>query len=231
MNKHANLWMVVFLAAACATHDASQPPREELTPEGERARNVALARTVFGLPLDETGSGSTANFTGIKTNDYLFSRRTDSRTYFVQDIASMRDGKLYTGTDEELLQKAVGIAKQLGIPSSEIANARVLHEQRATASFDPATKSLGPARTTEGTRYAVFERRIDDIPVFSSREVMTLTDRGSIEFLELHWPQIPEATLAEAHRLRAIVKSGWNVPEERGARIEAVEAGDRKSVV
>jgi len=197
---------------------------EELTEAGERARNVELATKVFGLTVDAAGSGSTANFTGIKMSGALFSRRLDSRTYFVQDLAAKGES-FYAGSDEEIVKKARAFLLAVGVPASEVASARVLQEQLAVVRYEPGRNPLENVAVTKGKRYALLERKLEGVTVFSSRELLTLTGKGSIDYLEMHWPEIPSAVVAEARRLQARVKAGWKPPEQRGATIESVEAG------
>ena len=77
----------------------------------------------------------------------------------------------------------------------------------------------------EGRKFTRISRQIDGFPVWSSNIVVGLNDRKLVGFMQLHWPEIPQHIVNEAHRLSYKTKHGWKPPEQPGATVESVEAG------
>lgn len=175
----------------------------------------------------EVSEGTERNFTGLRSEDLLLSRRSDSRTFFVQNEAFgvARPGGIFQGSDEELLDKARKIGETLGLPPGEILEASVIQVQSRVASVDPATQVVSMEEAERAERYAHLVRAVKGIPVFTSRLLLALDRAGDIGYLELHWPEVPSAVLAQATELQAVVEKGWQPPTLEGARAEEVEAG------
>jgi hypothetical protein len=203
-------------------------PKNELTRESasEMSRVRDLADSL-GLRFENViRSGSQANVIGIQSETLLFSQRLDSRTYFVQDArygAGQRG--VWGASNDDYLDAARGVLERLQIPSSEIADARVLKEQTQVAELDRETGKPRVERPQQGKVYATFTRQIDGIPVWSSTVIAGFTRDRSLGFLQAHWPEIPQAVVAEAKRLAARVTGEWTAPEHPGATVESVEAG------
>ena len=214
--KHLIIVVTTLLAFGCAT---SSGPRQ--------SENARLAADLFGMKFDSATKSITAeNFTGLKKGDLLFSRRTDSRTYFMYDqAASRRSAPLFAGNDEELLQRARVILSRVEVPAGEIARARVLQEELGIASVDRVSHAITNRKISKGKRYALVTREVDGIPVFSSRLLLTVGGDGRPSFAELHWPVIPAGVIEEGKRLQSRVREGWKPPEVAGARLQSVEAG------
>ena len=68
-------------------------------------------------------------------------------------------------------------------------------------------------------------RHTGGLPVWSSSVLLGLAANKEIGFLQLHWPELPDHVVQEAHRLAYKVKNGWQPPEHRGSKVEVVEAG------
>lgn len=204
----------LLLAAGCKS---TSLPHEE---------NARLAADIFDIRFDPaTKPVSAANLTGLRTGNNLFSRRNDSRTYFMYDAArASGTAPLFAGTDEELLALATGILERVGIPKDEVARARVLQEQHGVGAFDKTTHAIKNRKEAKGKRYALLTRQIEGVPVVSSRFLLTAGYDKRASFAELHWPVISKDVLREAKRLQGLVRQGWKAPEEQAARPETIEA-------
>lgn len=205
----------LLMTAACAS---TQKPQSE---------NARLASQIFDMKFGRASKSITAgNFTGMKNGDLLFSRRTDSRTYFMYDpAASRRSAPLYGGSDDELLQRARAILNRVEVPAGEVARARVLQEELGIASVDRVSHAITNRKISKGKRYALVTREVDGIPVFSSRLLLTVGGDGRPSFAELHWPVIPATVVEEGKRLQNRVRDGWKPPEVADARVQSVEVG------
>jgi len=195
--------------------------------EAETGRIRELAATL-GVTFDEiVRSGAQGTTVGIQSRSVLFSRRLDSRTYFVHDVRYGIKGELgvLETTDEDYLRTAHQVAARLEIPASEIAAGSVIKTQTQTASYDLETREARFEGIRPGRHYAHMTRQIEGLPVWSSRVLVGLTSKRQIGFLEAHWPEIPRAAVQEAHALDELTRSGWRPPEQRGAKVESVEAG------
>lgn len=224
MSPATTLQRTVLCAVAVATLIACPRPPEE-KPTRALREDVAPA---LGLEFKtEPTEGAERNFFGIYSEELLLSARTDSRTYFVQNRAwgIAREGGTFEGEDDELLGRCREIAEVLGIPSEEIAAASVAQVMSNTGTVDAATGEIRVGEPQKGERYAQLSRRIDGVPVFSSRVLLALDREGRIGFLELHWPEISDEVMQEARAMHELVERGWKPPEVEAARVEAVEAG------
>jgi hypothetical protein len=204
---------------------AQGAPPQNFSDAAETSRLQSIATQVLRLKLGPRSElHSEGNMIGFRTETVLVSRRLDSRTYFVQDLRKEKVPP-FKGTDQELLQFTRRIFAGLNIPATEIAQARVLREQEQLGQLDPATGKIALGKVTPGDRWASVSRKIDGIPVFSSRAMLQLNGENQLRFMELHWPAIPPDTLTEAKRLAYKVKAGWKPPELEAATVESAEAG------
>jgi hypothetical protein len=202
---------------------------------GKHARDVAdeatfrkLGEEAFGLHFGEVvKSGSVANTMGIRTKEVLFSRRLDSRTYFVQDsrFGTGREAGCFRGTDEELLGAARKVLESIGIPSGEFGPVAVVQEHLQVASFDPVSKATKIEPPEKGDRFARIARCVGGVPVWQSSCLLGLTAGKQVGFLQLHWPEIPAVAVAEAIGLAHRLQDGWQVPACAEAVVESSEAG------
>jgi hypothetical protein len=204
-----------------------QSSSQEFSEQAEVASLRRAASETLRVPLEQAEFRSEANLVGFRSKEVLFSQRTDSRTYFVQDLRKKGEGerKYFRGSDEQILGRLHDIFKGLEVPDKEIARERVLQEQTKEGRFDHATAKLMMEEQRAGQRWATAAREVEGLPVFSSRALLGLGAEGQIEYLELHWPSIPAETLAEAHRLQYRVREGWKAPAVLGAHVESAEAG------
>ena len=227
MHKLTSLIVLGLVAALASCHPGGKPPT---SPPGDTSNDafVELARGPLHLDVPAGVEVKTEkNFTGFRSGDVLFSRRSDSRTYFVQDrrYGAMQPGGTFAGSDAELIDRAREMLSALGLPASEVERASVLEEKTRVGHRDPVSNQMVLEPTQPGNRSVLVTRRIAGVPVFSSRALMEITKTGSAGFVELHWPDIPAGAVEEAHRLQTKVKSDWRPPGLEGARVESVEAG------
>ena len=182
----------------------------------------------LGLKFDEiTRIGSEGNMAGIDSERLLFSRRLDSRTFFVQDqtFGVGKPAGVFDGPDDELLDRARSILERLELPVGEIAEPSILREQTQVGSVDPASGKVDLEPVEAGKRLAHLTRQIEGLPVWSSNLIVGLTRNAEIGFLQLHWPEIPSEVLDAARKFEASVQQGWRPPERPGATAESVQAG------
>jgi hypothetical protein len=182
----------------------------------------------LGLKLGKlTQSGSDANLVGLRSEHLLFSRRLDSRTYFVHDVryGVGREAGVHTGDEREHLEACRRILTALGIPLAEIGDEQVLVEQTQVAHVDPERQVVRKEEVREGRRLASLSRQLDGVPVWSSNMLLGLTADGGIGYLQLHWPELHAHVTHEARRLGHKLTRDWQAPEQPGAEVESVEAG------
>lgn len=230
MSRKTGSWVLFgasLLAFAPLFGNWPQRSPQEFSDAAEAARLRRAASETLQVPLENVEFRSEVNLIGFRSKEILFSRRTDSRTYFVQDLrpAHERGEQFYRGSDEDFLQRLRAVFKSLEVPANEIAQARVLQEQMQEARVDRATGKLVQEERRPGKRWATASRSAEGLSVFSSRALLGLDGGGRIDFLELHWPTIPQDTLAEAHRLEFKIREGWRPPALDAAHVESVEAG------
>jgi hypothetical protein len=196
--------------------------------QSEELRHLDQLASTLNLNLGKvTNRGGERNMFGLKSDNVLFSHRSDSRTYFVEDkrYGEGKEYGVFRGSDGEVLETAKTILQQLNIPAAEIAEAKVITEKNQTGQVDPATKKVIVGEIRDGKKTASLTRQIKGIPVFSSHARIGLMSNKGIGFMELHWPEISAEVIGEAQRLQETVKSGWHAPEQKGAHVESSEAG------
>jgi hypothetical protein len=178
------------------------------------------------LQLEQPQGKADTHAVGLLSKDALFSQRLDSRTFFMHDarVGLGRAAGTFAGSDEAMLQQMHSVLDRLTIPRTELASERVVQESTQEATRGPnGERVLGEAK--KGARLVLATRQIEGLAVFSSHVKMTLSNAGTIGFLEAHWPVIPQKVIDEAHALAAAVKSGWHAPERPYATVESIEAG------
>lgn len=196
--------------------------------QAEELKRLGQLANTLNLNVGKvTNRGAERNMIGLKSDNVLFSHRSDSRTYFIEDkrYGEGKEYGVFRGSDGEMLEISRTILRQLNIPADEIAQAKVITEKHQTGQVDPATKKIIVGEIREGKKTANLPRQIKNIPVFSSHARIGLTTNKSIGFMELHWPEISSQVIGEAQRLQETVKGGWRAPEQKGAHIESIEAG------
>jgi len=230
MNKKS--LTVMFLAGgllALSPLLGSRPAQDaqEFSDQAETGRLRKLAGETLKIPVENAEFRSEPNFVGFRSKEYLFSRRLDSRTYFVQDLRPVRPGEtqLYRGTEAEYLSRLREVFKGFDLPAEEITQAKVLEEQTQEGRVNHETGKVEAGERHAGRRWATAARQVEGLPVFSSRVMLGLAADGRVDYLELHWPAIPAETLAEAHYLAAKSRERWQPPAVAGAHVESVEAG------
>ncbi len=218
----------VALAAGAAAAEKEPAPRDH-SDQAEMREFHELARAL-GLKFEQdVKTAAEANMIGMRSAGLLFSRRLDSRTFFIQDLHEA-EGKSAAYEGEELLsRRAHEILERLKISRSEWGKETAIQENAQTGKREKGDKiTLGPV--TKGRRMLTIARQIEGVPVFSSHLKLVLHRGGEIGFLELHWPELPPDVVTEAHRLAFKVKNGWRAPELAKAKVESVEAGIVHSV-
>jgi hypothetical protein len=194
--------------------------------ENERIRQIG--EKIFRLKFDKVErAGSEANFIGIKSKSILFSTRLDSRTYFVQDLryGVGKERGVYHGPDGVQLNMCKALLKRVAIPSSEIAGHKVLTEKSREARLERGTGKMKFEEERKQRSLVLISRKIEGFPVWDSSVLMGLTRDKQVGFLQLHWPEIPEHVVAEAHKLASRIKEGWHPPRDESSNVESVEAG------
>jgi hypothetical protein len=218
---------LILLASAGAA--SAQPPAATLRPAPDAvSRLQLLAEGPLGLKVEGSAQrGAVANVAGIRSDALLVSQRLDSRTYFVQDqrYGADKAAGFFGGSDDELLARAREVMVALDVPAAEVERASVLREKTQTGYASPFTGKLVTGPVKEGPRTAELMRAVEGVPVFSSRALIGLSRDGAVGNAEIHWPVVSETVLHEAHRLQELVRAGWPAPEQKGARVESVEAG------
>lgn len=230
----ALLSTMTILAPSLAAQVSAKPG--DHSDQAEMSEFHELAARVFGAKLDPGArTKADANMIGMRSAGILFSRRLDSRTFFIQSLREgegQGEGKAagpFQGTDEALSSRAHELLERLKIPRGEWAKEAVLQENTQTGRREASGKvTLGPV--AKGRRTLTLDRQIEGLPVFSSHLKLVLDRSGDIGFMELHWPEIPPQVVTEAHRLAYKVKSGWRAPELARAKVESVTAGIIHSV-
>jgi len=194
----------------------------------EEIKNIReIAESTFGIKFDKIiKSGSEFNVLAIKTENVLFSQRLDSRTYFIQDKRFSFNRELgFVTNDKLLLDKCHAILAKLNISKSEIRKEKIVKEKVQEVEIDKSSNTLKEYEIREGQNFAKLYRQIDGYPVWSSNMMFSLTEERSIGFMQLHWPEIPLATIKETHRLDYKISHGFTLPEEKNSYVEKIEAG------
>jgi hypothetical protein len=187
-----------------------------------------ISRTEFRITFDTTPVPEAShNMIGLRSKSILFSRRLDSRTYFVQDLryGLGKPAGVFRGDDAEQIKLAREIMDKVGACSDEIHREPILTEKLGVGHLDRQTGAAHTEKVQEGRKVVSMSRHIGGLPVWSSSLLLGLTANKQIGFLQLHWPVIPENVMLEAQRIAFKVKNGWQPPEHRNAKVEMVEAG------
>lgn len=206
----------------------SQRQSKDFSDKEEISNLRRMAAEVFGLKFQKKVQvGSERNMVGIRSEHLLFSRRLDSRTYFIQDSRHgiNDEAGVFQGSERMQIKRGKDTLRALGIPLSEVDTVAVLKEQLQVAQVDQETRKARIEEVQEGKHIAWVTRKIDGIPVWSSRFVFSLTQTMGFGYMELHWPDIPASVVVEAHRLAYKVKHKWDVPDHSGAIPKSVDAG------
>jgi hypothetical protein len=208
----------------------AKDPRPDYSTEAEIAELLRVAKKL-NLEVGEVErSGSELNFVAIRTKNVLISRRLDSRTLLIQDFRYGRERGygVFTGSDKVLRDCAKRCFEALGIATGEADEWQVLTEQTQTARAARRDKFV-MGRVMPGAKLLRVLRRVAGIPVWSSNLTLRLTGRGTVAFLQCHWPDLSQTALDEARRLHYLVQHGWQPPAREGASPEQIEAGIRHS--
>lgn len=213
--------VLAFAVGQLATNGNSSQPDES---------QRRLERLAKELNLDVgklTNSGSVQNMVGIRGENVLLSQRRDSRTYFIQDVRYGPDkpAGVFQESDDNLIERTRAVLRTFDIPGDEISKVNVLREKEQEGYVDRRSRRVIAQPAYDGRVYAEFWRQVSGVPVFSSRALISLTKRGTVGYMELHWPVIPKATIDEARRLQELVKGRWQPPAQKDAVVESVEAG------
>lgn len=229
MRRNIWSWIVPTIAVVLLAPygNAQERGQEQFSDAVETARLRSQAEALR-VPLAKEGElRSEGNVIGFRSPEALFSRRIDSRTYFIQDLrpTQEKETRFFQGPEKDYTERLSEVFRALEIPAAEIAQAKVMQEQTQEGQVDRQTGKLVREEPRPGKRWALATRQVEGVPVFSSRALMGLSYDGRVSFLELHWPLIPANALLEAHRLQYKVRAGWRPPALEGAHVESVEAG------
>lgn len=188
---------------------------------------VKAAKQLVGFDLGRRPTFATAaNVSGVRTKTLTFSQRRDSLTIFARDehYGHGRKAGAWTGPNKDLVVACRRVLRAAKIPATEIARVRVLSEHGTVAERLSADE-VRVEKPQLLRKLARAERRVAGLPVWSSHAVLGLTGDGAIGYLEIHWPHLAPAVIAEAKKLATLGKRGFKIREMPGARLEAVEAG------
>src|SRR5713101_5365119 len=131
--------VVVMAGLIMAVSTRVQSQNEKLRDFSDKAETAAVQRMAEKVPHLNLGalvqSAAEGNMVGVRSEKGMFSRRLDSRTYFVQDrqYGVTREAGVFAGSDEELRKLASSVLSGLDIPASEIARTDVLQEKSQVA--------------------------------------------------------------------------------------------------
>lgn len=217
----------VVLALVASTYGCAtvRPSARDYSDRSEQAELEGLARDVLGLKTDGAVVGGKENVIGLRSGSVVLSRRLDSHTFFAHDENYGLDkaAGVFQGPEDQVVQRTRDLLQRLRIPGAEVEASTTRRENTQEAEVSEGKITLGPLGT--GKVFAWVSRRVEGLPVFSSRAVVGLTRSGTVGFMEVHWPQIPEAVVTEAHRLDFKVRQGWRPPSPEGTTVESVQAG------
>jgi hypothetical protein len=202
----------------------SSSPEQQQNQKGLRQ----IAVETLGLKLEgKVTQEQKENFLGLRTDNIMFTRRLDSRTFFAYDkrFSNTSETGSYNEPDEAFLKRNHELLERLRIPAAEIESEKIVQEKTQVGQRDAKTGELKLEPIVAGKKWAWTTRAIDGLPVFSSRATIGLRPNGEIGFLEVHWPEVPAKVIAEARRYRELANGNWHAPELAGARVESVTAG------
>jgi hypothetical protein len=217
---------LVASGAFPALADSARPAAMSQDPASQPDMKT-LATKVLGLKFDDKARPvRTDDAVGFQSDRASFGRRLNSRTFIAYDarFSDTQTYGTYAGSDDALMRAARDILTGLQIPAGEIASVQVMQEKSQLGQRN-ADGSVKLENIELGKKYALATRKIDDIPVFSSRALISLMKDGSVGYMEVHWPVIPKDTIAMAERYRAGVAAGWHAPVRPGTQVESVTAG------
>lgn len=171
--------------------------------------------------------GVQGNTFGIRSDVALWSGRTDSRTFFLQDRDFGPNGRrgLFEGSADQLIDTTHTVLDRLGIPSGERIHTRVITEQTCAASYDSETNRFDLEAPEDGIRYAEITRAVETFPVWHSKALVALDADGRPGFLHVHWPELSDEILGEAARFADAIKGDWIAPKVEAAHPVSSEAG------
>jgi hypothetical protein len=204
-------------------------PKEGCVDKSEATSHRDLAFHLCNLRFDDAlPVVAEVNTLCITSPEAYFAQRLDCRTYFAQRHAYGHDRPegAFCGAEDQQLAYCRELCERLGIAQDEIARADVLHEFGQAVQIDPKSHQVIDTAPRRELRTLVHvERQAKEVPVWSSHLTFGLTARRELGFLELHWPDIPEAVMREARRMNEMVCGGWQAPEQMVAEVESVQAG------
>ena len=202
--------------------------REGCGDKAEVAAHRDLAAQICNLRFgDGVPVVAEVNTLSIASPEAYFAQRLDCRTYFAQrqGYGHSRPEGAFHGPDDEQRAYCRELCERLRI-HDEIARTDVLREFGQAAQIDPQSNQVGElAPQRELRAFMHVERQTREVPVWSSHLTFGLTAQREIGFLELHWPDIPEAVFREARRLTEMVCDGWQAPEQTVAAVKSIKAG------
>jgi len=205
------------------TYERNPPPSLS---RAERPRLREEAATIVGFDLGTRPEyGSAGNVSGVRTRDYTYSRRLDSRTIFARDerYGPGRPEGAWTGAKRPCVASCRRVLRAAGVPRREIDEVEVVTEFGRVAKRD-GEEALG-GRPDSLRRLAIAGRAVDGAAVWSSYCSVALTAKGAIGEVELHWPVIPSAVLDEARALGEYVAPSFTPEPLSGAVVESIEVG------
>ena len=206
---------------------ADQSPNERALSRLEAPELIRSASRIVGFDLGKRPTfGTAANISGVRTKTLTFSQRRDSLTIFARDetYGYGRKAGAWTGPNKDMVARTRKILRAARLPDAEIRRIKVISE-RGTVAERLKSGEVRVERPELLRKLARAERRATGMPVWSSHALVGLTQKGAVGYLEIHWPHVAPAVLAEAKALAAVVRAGFDPEDVRGAEVESVEAG------
>ena len=209
-----------MLIAACLSTSA----RAAEALDAETTRKLqALGSEAFAIAWKSRVRGvSERGVAAVSDGQTTLTAREKFLTYIVHNRAATqgKDTVGFAGDEGRLREAGLRALRVSGAERGEIGDVRILQqytqqgERGKAARIDPPQKSR---------RTLLVTRKVDDIPVISSRLALNLDRSGKIAFMELAWPPIPAAIREEAKGLRTALARDFSPPAVDGATIESRE--------
>ncbi|MGB8714841.1 MAG: hypothetical protein WCD66_00595 [Rhodanobacteraceae bacterium] len=209
-------------------HEKSQVPPTTATALQPKVTDQLKQIGVDAFGIDWRGpviGVADRGFEVVTDRRVTLSYRPAGGAYFVHDQrAKLGDGG-FQGTDSQLISRGKEILSKLNKDVAEASGSKVLQQYTSAAYVAPGSSAFTPEPQKRDRRTLLVTRSIRGIPVWSSELMLDLDPRGQIVSLEISWPKIRPQVLANAIKLREVLRAGYQAPKRKYATVESVEAG------
>jgi hypothetical protein len=213
-----------FLSGALALSAALPCLGAEALDAGATRKLQALGSEAFGIKWRARVVGvSERGVTAVSDGVTTLTARPEFRAYIVHNRqATEGPGAVaFAGSDGALREAGLKFLRVADVDRTEIGDARILQQQVQTGLHDRKRGITKLDAARKGRRTLLVTRKVDDIPVVSSRLSVDLARAGRIALMELSWPAIPARVREEARGLRAALGADFKAPAMEGATIES----------